>query len=292
MPTRVNEVSMTARKFELLLDGLTFAEAPRWHDGKLWFSDFYSLRVLTVDVAGHAETIVEVPQRPSGLGWRPNGDLLIVSMLDRRLNRLKDGKLELVADLSGLATGPCNDMVVDAAGRAYVGNFGFDRHRGEAPRSTCIARVDPDGTVMRAADDLMFPNGTVITPDGKTLIVGETFASRLTAFDIGSDGALSNRRLFAQLDGCNPDGICLDAEGAVWVTDASGRHGVIRVFDGGRIAQKIPTDPRRAYACMLGGDDRRTLFLCTNIGSGPEIGEKREGRIEFVRVDVPGAGLP
>jgi sugar lactone lactonase YvrE len=283
---------MTAPKLEILLDGLTFAEAPRWRDGRLWFSDFYSLRVMTVDLAGHAETIVEALQRPSGLGWTPTGDLLIVSMLDRRLTRLGNGTLELVADLSGLATGPCNDMVVDAAGRAYVGNFGFDLHRGEASRSTCIARVDPDGGVVSAAAELMFPNGMVITPDGKTLIVAETFASRLTAFDIGSDGALSDRRLFAQLDGCNPDGICLDAEGAVWVADASGRHGVIRVIDGGRIAQKIPTDPRRAYACMLGGDDRRTLFVCTNVGSGPTVGEKREGRIEFLRVDVPGAGLP
>src|SRR5215467_3400619 len=219
---------MADRKIETLLTGLAFAEGPRWRDGKLWFSDFYTFRVLTLGLDGKSETVVEVPQRPSGLGWTQEGELLVVSMLDRSLNRVRGGRLELVADLSALATGPCNDMVVDAKGRAYVGNFGYDRHRGEAPRTTCIVRVDPDGLVTRAADDLNFPNGTVITPDGKTLIVGETFAHRLTAFDVAPDGTLTNRRLFAELPGVWPDGICLDAEGAIWVTDASGAHGVIR----------------------------------------------------------------
>src|SRR5438128_5702543 len=163
---------------DTLVDGLTFPEAPRWRDGKLWFSDFYTHRVLTVDPRGTLETVVEVPQRPSGLGWTPDGALLVVSMLDRRLLRVDGGKLRVVADLSTLATGPCNDMVVDAAGRAYVGNFGFDRHRGEPPRTTCLARIDPDGAVTRAADELSFPNGTIITPDGRTLIVAETLAHR------------------------------------------------------------------------------------------------------------------
>jgi sugar lactone lactonase YvrE len=182
-------------------------------------------------------------------------------------------------------------MVVDAAGRAYVGNFGYDRHRGEAQRTTCLARVDPDGTVTRAADDLMFPNGTVITPDGRTLIVGETFAGRLTAFDVGADGSLSRRRVFASIDGCYPDGICLDAEGAVWVADPRGNR-VVRVLEGGRIARTISTGPRGSYACMLGGADRRTLYVCTNSGSGPAMAEKTDGRIEAIRVEVPGAGLP
>ena len=134
---------------EILVGGLTFPEAPRWRDGKLWFSDFYSQRVLTVDLAGHLETVVEVPHRPSGLGWRPDGTLLVVSMLDRRLLRVEGGKTHVVADLSALATGPCNDMVVDATGAAYVGNFGFDRHRGEPERTACLARVDPAGRVTR-----------------------------------------------------------------------------------------------------------------------------------------------
>ena len=276
---------------DVVVDGLTFPEAPRWRDGKLWFSDFYTQRVLTVDPRGTLETVVEVPQRPSGLGWTPDGALLVVSMLDRRLLRVDGGKLRVVADLSTLATGPCNDMVVDAVGRAYVGNFGFDRYRGEPPRTTCLARIDPDGAVTRAADELSFPNGTIITPDGRTLIVAETLAHRLTAFDVAADGALSNRRLFAALDSCFPDGICLDAEGAVWVADARTPR-VLRVLDGGRIERTIPTGARFAFACMLGAQDRRTLYLCTSTGSGPAMADKRDGAIESVRVDVPGAGLP
>jgi sugar lactone lactonase YvrE len=283
----MTETSATA----VLAGGFTFPEGPRWRDGKLWFSDFYSHRVLTVDLAGRLETVVRVPQQPSGLGWTPEGHLLIVSMLDKKLVRLDGDRLVEVADLSGLATGPCNDMVVDGTRRAYVGNFGFDRHRGEPERPTCLARVDPDGTVVRAADDLRFPNGTVITPDGKTLIVGETHANRLTAFDIAADGSLGNRRVFASVDGVYPDGICLDAEGAVWVADPRGLR-VVRVFGGGRIARTIPTAPRGSYACMLGGPDRRTLFILTNTGSGPAMGSKTDGRIETIRVDVPGAGWP
>lgn len=276
---------------KVLSRGLTFPEAPRWRDGKLWFSDFYTERVMTVDLEGNETTVVRVPQRPSGLGWRPDGPMLIVSMLDRRLLRLKDGELQIVADLAANATGPCNDMVVDGKGRAYVGNFGFDRHAGETERATCLIRVDPDGRVSRAAEDLMFPNGMVVTPDGRTLIVAETYAHRLSAFDIGADGSLANRRLFAQMDDCFPDGICLDAEGAVWVTDARG-YAIRRVFEGGRINCSISTGDRIAFACMLGGPDRRTLFLCTSTGSGPAMAAKTDGRIEAVRVDTPGAGLP
>jgi len=207
------------------------------------------------------------------------------------LVRLEGSDLHTVADLSHLATGPCNDMVVDAGGRAYVGNFGYDRHRGEPLRSACIARVDPDGSVSVAAEDLIFPNGTVITPDGKTLIVAETRGNRLTAFDVMPDASLANRRSFAELEGCLPDGICLDAEGAIWVTDAGGGP-LLRVFEGGRIERTIPTGERSAFACMLGGNQRRTLFLCTSTGTGPAMAEKRDGRIEFFEVEVPGAGLP
>jgi sugar lactone lactonase YvrE len=182
-------------------------------------------------------------------------------------------------------------MVVDAAGRAYVGNFGYDRHNGEAERTTCIALVGVDGSVVSAADDITFPNGMVITPDGKTLIVGETFAHRLTAFDISTGGMLTNRRVFAETPGCFPDGICLDAEGAVWVTNPQG-DSVLRVFEGGRVAEKVNTGERRSFACMLGGADRRTLFILTNTGSGPAMAQKKEGRIETVQVDVPGTGRP
>jgi sugar lactone lactonase YvrE len=245
-----------------------------------------------VDPAGRAETMVEVPQRPSGLGWTPDGALLVVSMLDRHLLRVENGTTRVHADLSAVATGPCNDMVVDGRGRAYVGNFGYDRHKGEPPRTTCLARVDPDGRVTRAAEDLFFPNGTVITPDGRTMIVGETQGHRLTAFDVAPDGTLSNRRVWAQLDAAVfPDGICLDAEGAIWVSDARGAA-LLRVREGGKIDGTVSTGTRYAFACMLGGADRRTLFVCTSTGSGPAMADKRDGAIETVRVDVPGAGLP
>jgi len=276
---------------KVLVAGLKFPEGPRWHDGRLWFSDFYSHRVLAVGLDGKAETIVEVPGQPSGLGWTPEGRLLIVSMLDRKVLELTGRGLRTVADLSQVATGPCNDMVVDSAGRAYVGNFGFDRERGESPRTTCLARIDPDGTVSVVADDLLFPNGAVITPDGKTLIVGETFANRLTAFDVKKDGTLSKRRVFAELPGAYPDGCCLDAEGAIWVADPGGNR-VIRVFEGGRIDQAISTGEQNAFACMLGGERRTTLFVCTSTGSGSGMAEKNDGRIEYVEVNVPGAGLP
>ncbi|HSE03282.1 MAG TPA: SMP-30/gluconolactonase/LRE family protein [Methylomirabilota bacterium] len=277
---------------ETLLDGLTFPEGPRWHDGRLWFSDFYTHRVVAVDPAGRAETMLEAPQRPSGLGWAPDGTLMVVSMLDRRLLRVEHGRAREHADLSGVATGPCNDMVVDGQGRAYVGNFGYDRHKGEPPRTACLARVDPDRRVTRAAEDLFFPNGTVITPDGRTLIVAETQAHRLTAFDVSPDGTLANRRVWAGLDeGVFPDGMCLDAEGAIWVADARG-FALLRVREGGRVDRTVSTGSRHAFACMLGGGDRRTLFACTSTGSGPAMADKRDGAIETVRVDVPGAGLP
>jgi sugar lactone lactonase YvrE len=275
-----------------LLDGLTFPEGPRWHDGRLWFSDFYTHRVLAVSPDGIVETIVEIPQRPSGLGWTSDGALLVVSMLDRRVLRVENGATRVLADLSAVATGPCNDMVVDSRGRAYVGNFGYDRHKGEPPRTTCLARVDPDGRVTRAAEDLFFPNGTVITPDGRTMIVAETQGHRLTAFDVAPDGTLGNRRVWAPLgDAVFPDGICLDAEGAIWVSDARG-FALLRVREGGKIDGTVSTGTRYAFACMLGGADRRTLFVCTSTGSGPAMADKRDGAIETVRVDVPGAGLP
>lgn len=278
-------------KLEPLLAGLSFPEAPRWRDGRLYFSDFYTKRVMAVDTDGKAETIVEVPNQPSGLGWRSGGTMLIVSMTDRKLMGFSAGKLSVLADLSKLAPGYCNDMTVDGDGRAYIGNFGYDRHRGETPRTTCLLRVDIDGRVHKAADGLLFPNGTVITQDGKTLIVAKTFAHRLTAFDIGPNGSLSGRRVWADIRGCYPDGICLDAEGAIWVSDAFGRR-ILRVKAGSQITHSSELSPRAAYACMLGGIDRKTLFVLTNTGSGPSMAQKRDGRIETLRVEVPGVGWP
>lgn len=276
---------------KLLLDGLCFPEGPRWHEGKLWFSDMHAKTVIRVGLDGHAERVVEVAECPSGLGWLPDGRLLVVSMHDRRLLRLDPDGLHQVADLSKLADFHCNDMVVDARGRAYVGNFGFDLHAQEKPRTTALALVLPSGEARVAATDLSFPNGCVITPDGRTLVVAESMASRLTAFEIASDGSLSNRRVFAQLERKIPDGICLDAEGAIWMASPFG-HECVRVHEGGRISAKVEIETQ-AFACMLGGPDRKTLFICTAEDSDPvKCVASKSGKIEYVRVDVAGAGLP
>lgn len=278
-------------ELKVLIDNLTFAEGPRWHDGKLWFSDFYDYEVVTVDESGNRETIVRVPEQPSGLGWTPDNKLLIVSMRNQKLLRLEDNGLAEHADLSPYSNYWCNDMVVDVKGGAYIGNFGFNRHANEEPRGTTLVRVSPSGEASIAANNLWFPNGIVITPDNKTLIVAETRAKRLTAFDINADGQLSGRRIFAETDTLYPDGICLDADGAIWVSDPQNKE-IVRFKDGGEITDKIILGDRGAYACMLGGEDSRTLFICTNNGSGPDIAAQRSGKIETMRVNIPGAGLP
>jgi len=277
---------------KVLIDGLCFPEGPRWHEGRFWFSDMHDKRVLRAGLDGSVETVVRVPERPSGLGWLPDGRLLVVSMRDRRLLRLDPDGLTCIADLGHIATFDTNDMVVDRQGRAYVGNFGFDLVGGEKPRTTSLARVDLDGSVRVAATDLMFPNGTVITPDDRTLIVGESFGNRLTAFDKAPDGTLSNRRVFAALEGGGvPDGIALDAEGAIWVASPLTNE-CLRVHEGGRVSRRIQ-GTTLPYACALGGRDRRTLFLCTAATHDPaECVAQRSGKIEVVDVDVPGAGWP
>ncbi len=274
----------------VLLDGLCFAEGPRWRDGKLFFSDMHADRVMSVDLEGRTETVVEVPGQPSGLGWLPDGRLLVVSMTDRRLLRLDPGGLVEHADLSSLASFHCNDMVVDAQGRAYVGNFGADFEAGDF-QGADLVMVTPDGEARVVAKDLGFPNGAVITPDGRTLIIGETFAARLTAFDIADDGGLDGRREWAALSGANPDGICLDAEGAVWVASPPSRS-VLRVREGGEVCAEIKLEDQ-AIACMLGGPDGRTLFILTSQSvSREEVRKLRSARILTTRVEVPPAGHP
>ena len=276
----------------VLLDGLAFPEGPRWHEGRLWFSDMHSLTVVAVDEQGNREDIVHVDGCPSGLGWLPDGRLLVVSMNDRRLLRLEtDGRLVEVADLSQLASFHCNDMIVDLDGRAYVGNFGFDLMQGATPRPANLILVSRDGRAQIAAKDLTFPNGMVITPGGETLIVGETFASRLTAFDIETDGTLSNRRIWASLTDAVPDGICLDLGGGIWVASPTS-HEVLRVLEGGEVSDRIPIETQ-AFACMLGGAEGRTLFVCTAGSSNPaQCIENRDGRIEIFTVEHGRAGLP
>ena len=282
------------------MDGLTFGEGPRWHEEKFYFSDFYSHKVFSLDMDGNSEVIVEVPAQPSGLGWMPDGTMLIVSMKDKKLLSFNKNTLSEVADLSNLAGFHCNDMVVDDQGNAYIGNFGFNTYSGEEIRPANLILVRPGEDPCLAADDLLFPNGTVITPDGKTLIVGETYAARLTAFDINQDATLSNRRVWADftLDADEggiplPDGICLDAEGAIWVASPSTAE-VIRIREGGVILDRISVETN-AYACMLGGDDLKTLFICTSNASGvdPESAlREKSGKIETIKVEVAGAGRP
>ena len=248
-------------------------------------------QVIAVDMAGKSEVICEVPAWPSGLGWLPDGRMLVVSMTDRKLLRLDREGPKTVADISKLAPFHCNDMVVDAEGRAYIGNFGFDLQANEKPRGTTLVMVAPDGSARIVAEELMFPNGAVITADGKTLIVGETFGRKLTAFDVSADGSLKNRRVWADLGKSLPDGICLDAENAIWVACPTASE-VIRVKQGGEVSERIKVETD-AFACMLGGPDGRTLFVATSANSDPaKCIADRTGRIETTQVEVPRAGLP
>jgi sugar lactone lactonase YvrE len=280
----------------VLLDGLVFPECPRWHQGKLWFSDMAGHKVLTVDAKGRSEVIALV-QRPAGLGFLPDGRLLMVSEADPFLRRFDPDGLHTVADLSSLGSVVLNDMVVDKEGRAYIGDDAFDMAAGTPPRPGRLILAAPDGDPRVVAEGLSFPNGMVITPDGKTLIAAETIGRRLTAFDVAADGSLTARRLFADLGvigptGILPDGICLDGEGAVWVASLATSE-FVRVTEGGAISQRIPVPGKWAVACTLGGEDRRTLFLCTARTTPEDLAQgKSAGSIETMRVDVPGAGLP
>ena len=290
------------RETRTLTGGLYFGEGPRWRDGRLWLSDFYAHAVKSVSLEGDLRTEFEIDDQPSGLGWTPNGDMLIVSMTRRQvLRRTPDGQMSVHADLGHIATYHCNDMVVDAAGGAYVGNFGFNLDEAIAERgvpdvlashpTAKLAYVAPDGTTRIAAEDMHFPNGPVITPDGKTLILGETLAACLTAFDIGPNGDLSNRRVWAPLSPSVPDGICLDAEGAIWVANPIAPE-CRRIAQGGEVLEVIDTG-QACFACMLGGDDGKTLFMLTADSSDHVNAAKTQtGRILIASVYSPRAGRP
>jgi sugar lactone lactonase YvrE len=295
-----------SHEISTVLTDMNYLECPRWHDDRIWVADFYRHEVLSATEDGQDLRVeAEVPQQPSGLGWLPDGRLLVVSMRDRKLLRREpDGELVVHADLAGHVTGHPNDMVVDARGRAYVGNFGFDLMAGADIAPGVLLRVDPDGSVTPVADDMWFANGSVITDDG-VLMVDETFGNRVSAFDIGSDGSLSNRRDWAAFGELPPrpiaealgsivvapDGCALDAEGAMWIAD--GLHGrAIRVVEGGEIVDEV-SPGTGVFACGLGGADGRTLFIC----AAPDFDERaraaaREAQLLSTRVDVPHAGLP
>ena len=277
------------RELKTLMDGLTFGEGPRWYGNKFYFSDFYSHKVYSLDLKGNYEVIVEVPNQPSGLGWMPDGTMLIVSMKDRKLLSFKDDSIKEEADLSELAGFHCNDMVVDHSGNAYIGNFGFNTYAGEEIKPTNLILVKPGEDPVIAADELLFPNGTVITPDGNTLIIAETFAGTLTAYDIDAEGDLNNRREWAQLGGgALPDGICLDAENGVWVASPTTNE-CVRVLEGSKITHRIKID-RSAFACMIGGN---RLFVCSSKKSDPvACARARDARIEVFPVPFTAAGYP
>lgn len=299
---------MTDRALHMLLDGGGFFEGPRWHNDTWWVSDFYRHHVATIDPDGTETTKVMVDRQPSGLGWLPDGSLVIASMKDHKVLRFAKGELSLLADVSEHCGGHLNDLVVDAAGHIFVGNFGFDLMEGAAPDTTNLVRVDPDGTVTVAAEDLHFPNGMVITADGSTLIVGETTGNRYTAFTLGADGTLTDRRVWAEFAPLPtaktyeealgqlvvaPDGCTLDAENHLWVADALGNR-VIRVAPGGAIVEEIAApEGLGIYACQLGGPDGTTLLMCC----APDFFEQNravvlEAALFTTEVEVPHAGRP
>lgn len=284
-----------------IAEGLYFGEGPRWHEGRLWFSDFYDHAIKSLDGSGQLRIEHRFDDQPSGLGWLPDGRLLVVSMRELKVLRQEADGFVVHADLAKLARHLCNDMVVDGAGRAWVGNFGFDLDADIESRgiesvladhpTAKLVRVDPDGSVHLAAEDMHFPNGSVVTADGNTLIVAETLAGRLTAFDIGVDGGLSNRRLWAEVGMRAPDGICLDASGNVWVANALAPECIL--FGPGGDVLEVMVTSRNCYACMLGGEDGRDLYLVTAKNSDKaHASAQRTGRIERARVSVPGAGWP
>jgi sugar lactone lactonase YvrE len=281
-----------APELRILMSGLAFPESPRWHDGRLTFSDWGAHEVIAVDLEGKSEVIVRVPSFPMCIDWLPDGRLLIVSASDGLLLRREpDGSLVNHADLAGLADHPWNDIVVDGQGNAYVNNIGFDFPGGEfAPG--ILALVAPDGAARQVAEGVAFPNGMVVTPDNSTLIVAESYGNKLTAFDIAPDGSLSNRRLWADLHDGVPDGICLDAENAIWYGDVPNQR-CARVREGGEVLQTIHLD-RGCFACALGGADRRTLFMTANewAGAANMAQGSRAGQVLTADAPAPGVGWP
>lgn len=286
---------------QILAEGIYFGEGPRWHEGRLWFSDFYAQRVASVGLDGDLRTELELDGQPSGLGWMPDGSLLVVRMELRQVwRRWPDGRFDLHADLADHSAHLCNDMVVDAAGRAYVGNFGFDldaamKERGPASviadhPVTVIALVQPDGTVCDAApgERFGFPNGMVITPDGSTLILAETLAQKLTALDIGADGTLTGRRVWAPVAPRLPDGICLDASGAVWIANPAAPECAL-IAPGGEVLGTVATGDLNCYACMLGGPEGRHLFMLV---APPNAAKAPLGKVLVTEVAVGRAGWP
>lgn len=287
---------MKLHTLDQFASGHQFLEALRWHDGKLWASDFFSKQVLTFGPDGSTSAVAEIPGAPSGIGFLDDGSTLVVSQKDALIQRISsDGTVDTYADFSGLAGGIANDLLVTSAGHAYAGNFGFALGE-EDPKPTNLAHIDPQGTVRRVDGDVTFPNGMGVTADG-TLLVAETFPHRISAFDIESDGGLSNHRVWAQLgDAYHPDGIAIDADGGVWFGNAltlGEDSGFYRVVEGGEITDKVPVAGSWAVACAFGGDDLDTLYMSCNRTTLEEFHQGRSSASIAVakvgRVGVPTA---
>lgn len=274
---------------EVLMQGVIFGESPRWHDGRVWFSDWGAGQVIALDPGGGHEVVVSVPSFPMCIDFLPDGRLLVVDSAQRRLlRREQDGSLVAHADLSGVSQKPWNDIVVDDRGNAYVNTIGFDFPDDEvAPGS--VVRVSPEGQVDLVADDLAFPNGMAITADNATLIVAESYASRLTAFEHATDGSLGGRRVWAETPGDHPDGICLDAQGAVWYADVGNRH-CVRVLEGGQVLDTVEFD-RGAFACTLSRGDDPRLYVVGQDWGDPDASQP-SGRVVAFPAPAPGAGRP
>lgn len=276
------------RKIKQLMDGIFLGESPRWHEGKLWFADWVGQTLYTLTEAGTHRSVARIASLPFSIDWLPDGRLIVVHAADNDLKlQTPDGSFVRYYDLSPLSTYGCNEIVVDGRGNIYVNNVNFSFPGGEF-QPGFIALLTPDGKLRRVAEGLAFPNGMAITPDNKTLICAESFNGNLTAFDIAEDGSLSNQRVWAKLDGQGADGICIDAEGCVW---ASSGPRCVRVREGGEVVEGVFTD-RMCFACMLGGQDGRTLFIVANEWTGKIDVETPTGRIYATRVDVPHAGYP
>ena len=281
-------------ELQTLMTGLVFGEQPRWHEGRLWFSDWWTQEVIAVDLEGNSEVVLQGPSFPLCVDWLPDGRLLVVSARDGLLlRRESDGSLVTHADLATASAPPAgNELVVDGRGNAYVNGGGFDLMAGEAFAPGVVALATPDGSARQVADGIAFPNGMLVTPDDSTLIVAESYAKRLTAFDIASDGSLSNRRVWADLGDGVPDGICVDVENAVWYGDVPNKR-CVRVREGGEVLQTIELD-RGCFACALGGADRATLFMMATEWRGPAnmFDGPRTGQVLTAEAPAAGAGWP
>ncbi|MDP3854876.1 SMP-30/gluconolactonase/LRE family protein [Phenylobacterium sp.] len=279
----------TSSKAQVLMTGVVLGESPRWRDGRLWFCDWGAQQLIALDEAGASEVVAHVPSFPFCIDFLADGRLLIVSSAQRRVVRREpDGSMSLYAELGGLLDKPWNEIVVDGRGNAYVNSIGFNFPEGEYATGV-IALVTPDGAVRQVADEVEFPNGMAITPDNSTLILAESYGRRLTAFDIDPDGGLSNRRVWAEMDG-HPDGICLDAEGAVWYADVPNQC-CVRVREGGEVLQRIEID-RGCFSCALGGADGRTLFIVAAAWGGPSSDAEPTGQVLAIQAPAPAAERP